>query len=88
MAGQPKRSISLPPALDEAIAAAARLRGVSVSAWIAQTAEHRLALEAGWEALEDWEADHGRLTAEELAEGRRRAAESLAKAGRAARSPR
>jgi regulator of protease activity HflC (stomatin/prohibitin superfamily) len=84
MADRPKRSISLPADLDAAMEQAARLQGVSVSGWIAETIAHRLALEAGWQEVEAWEADHGRLTAAELAEGRARAAASLAEAARLA----
>ncbi len=67
---RPKRSISLPPEIDEAIEAAAVLQGTTFSGWLAQTAAHRLKIESGWEGIEAWEADNGRLTAQELAEGR------------------
>lgn len=73
MAVRPKRSISLPPDLDAAVEAAAALQGASVSRWLADAAAHRLRIEAGWEGVEAWESDNGRLTPEELAEGRRRA---------------
>jgi len=78
MAPNPKRSISLRAAIDAAIEEAAALSGTTFSAWLAQTAAHRLQIEAGWEGIEAWEADNGRLTADELAEGRRRAQASLA----------
>lgn len=74
---RPKRSISLPAELDAAIEDAATLQGISFSGWLAQTAAHRLRLDAGWLGIEEWEADNGRLTAEELAEGRRRAKEGI-----------
>ena len=80
MAARPKRSISLPPELDAAIEVAATLEGTSFSGWLAQTAAHRLRIEQGWEGIEAWEADNGRLTADELAEGRRRARAMLAEA--------
>ncbi|MCU1357503.1 MAG: hypothetical protein JWM89_2921 [Acidimicrobiales bacterium] len=87
MPARPKRSISLPPELDEAVEAAAALQGTTFSGWLAQTAAHRLKIEAGWLGIEEWEADNGRLTAQELAEGRRQAQEDLAAAGALAAIP-
>ena len=77
MAGRQNRSISLPPELDQAIERAARLEGATVSGWLAAAAAHRLRMQAGWEGLEAWEAEHGALTPEELADGRARARASL-----------
>ena len=58
-------------ALDESVAAgaasAAALHGVSLSAWINAAAERALVVEAGLAGVRAWEADHGELTAEELA---------------------
>ena len=58
-------------ALDESVAAgaasAAESRGVSLSAWLNAAAERALVIEAGLEAVRSWEAEHGELTAEELA---------------------
>jgi len=58
-------------ALDESVAAgaasAAELHGVSLSAWINAAAERALVVEAGLAAVRSWEAEHGALTAEELA---------------------
>lgn len=58
-------------ALDESVAAgaasAAESRGVSLSAWINAAAERALVVEAGLDAVRSWEAEHGELTAEELA---------------------
>jgi hypothetical protein len=73
MAQRHKRSISLPPDLDRQIEAAAAESGTTVSAWLATTAAHRLRLEAGRRAIAEWEADHGSLTTEELADGLARA---------------
>jgi hypothetical protein len=73
MAQRHKRSISLPPDLDRQIEAAAAESGTTVSAWLATSAAHRLRLEAGRRAIAEWEADHGSLTAEELADGLARA---------------
>jgi hypothetical protein len=77
MATRQKRSISLPPPLDDAIERAAAMEGTTVSAWLASAAAHRLRMQAGWEGLEAWEAEHGALTPEELAAGRARARASL-----------
>jgi predicted transcriptional regulator len=73
MAQREKRSVSLPPDLAQAIDRAAETEGTSFSAWLADTAAHRLRLQAGRAGVAEWEAEHGPLTAEELAEGRSRA---------------
>ena len=73
MAQRAKRSISLPAALADAIDVAARRGDTTFSGWLAETAEHRLRLDAGRAAIHAWEADHGALTAEEAADGRTRA---------------
>jgi hypothetical protein len=73
MAQREKRSISLPPGLASEIDRAAAEGHTSFSAWLADTAARRLRLEAGRRALSEWEAEHGALTEEELAEGRERA---------------
>jgi len=77
MAQREKRSVSLPPELARAVEEAARAEGTTFSAWLAQTAAHRLKLEAGRQALAEWEQENGQLTEAELAEGRARARASL-----------
>ncbi len=77
VAQREKRSISLPPELARAVEEAARAEGTTFSAWLAQTAAHRLKLEAGRQALAEWERENGPLTEAELAEGRARARSSL-----------
>lgn len=77
MAQREKRSISLPPELARAVEDAARAEGTTFSAWLARTAAHRLKLEAGRQAIAEWERENGALTAAELAEGRARARASL-----------
>ena len=47
--------------------------GTTFSAWLAQTAAHRLKLEAGRQAIAEWELENGPLTPEELASGQARA---------------
>ena len=73
MAQRQKRSISLLPDLSAAIDRAAEAEGVSVSAWIAATAAHRLRLEAGRRGIADWERENGPLSPDELAAGLARA---------------
>ena len=73
MAQRQKRSISLPAELAEAIDRAASSEGTTVSGWLADTAAHRLRLDAGRRAIAEWETDNGPLTAAELAEGLARA---------------
>jgi hypothetical protein len=68
-----KRSVSLPPELARAIDQAAADGGTTFSAWLADTAAHRLRLEAGRRAIAEWEQDQGPLTPEELADGLARA---------------
>ena len=59
-------------ALDDEVAAAAKhaasLAGGSLSAWLNRAAENELAIEEGLEAVRAWEADHGDLSDEELAQ--------------------
>jgi len=71
MAQRHKRSTPLPSDLDDAIEHAAD--GATVSAWLAETAAHRLKLDAGRGAIAAWEQEHGPLTADELAAGLDRA---------------
>ena len=61
------------PELARAADDAARAEGTTFSAWLAQTAAHRLKLEAGRQAIAEWELENGPLTPEELTEGRARA---------------
>jgi hypothetical protein len=85
MAQREKRSISLPPELARAVDDAARAEGTTFSAWLAQTAAHRLKLEAGRRAIAEWELENGPLTSEELASGRARARALLGRDARDAR---
>ena len=70
------KSLGLAAEIDRAAAA----DGTTVSAWIAETAAHRLRLEAGRRGIAEWEHEHGALTAEELADGLARARAILAAA--------
>lgn len=62
-----KLSVALDDAVAQEVALAADRAGVSVSAWLNHAAENELAIEAGLDAVREWEAEHGELTAEELA---------------------
>jgi hypothetical protein len=73
MAQRQKRSISLPSDLANAIDEAATAEGTTVSAWIAETAAHRLRLDAGRRGIAEWERQQGALTPEEIADGLARA---------------
>lgn len=89
VAQREKRSVSLPPELAQAIDQAADDDGTTFSAWLADTAAHRLRLHAGRRAIAEWEQDHGPLTPDELADGLARARALLGrpKAKRASRRP-
>lgn len=73
MAQRQKRSISLPSDLADAIDVAATAEGTTVSAWIAETAAHRLRLDASRRGVAEWERQHGALTPGEIADGLARA---------------
>lgn len=68
-----KRSVSLPADLARSIEAAAAAGGTTFSAWLAETAAHRLQLDAGRRAIAEWENENGPLSPEELADGLARA---------------
>ena len=69
MAQRDKRSVSFPPELAHDIDEAAAEAGTSFSVWIAETASHRLRVEAGRRGVAAWERDHGPLSEAELADG-------------------
>jgi len=62
-----KLSVSFDPDLGDAVRAAARRSGRGLSGWLAEAAAARLRAEALAKFLDDWEAEHGEFTAEELA---------------------
>jgi hypothetical protein len=62
-----KLSISFDSDLGDAVRGAAHHKGSSLSAWLADAAAAKLRAEALADYLEDWEAQHGELTAGELA---------------------
>jgi len=62
-----KLSVSFDPNLGDAVRGAARQQGSSLSAWLADAAAAKLRAEALSAYLDEWEAAHGSLTADELA---------------------
>jgi hypothetical protein len=62
-----KLSVSFDPDLGDAVRAAAKRSGRGLSGWLAEAAAARLRAEALADFLDSWEAEHGALTAEELA---------------------
>jgi hypothetical protein len=62
-----KMSVSIDADLGDAVRAAVAQAGKSLSAWLAEAAESKLRAEALAEFLADWEAEHGRLTVDEIA---------------------
>ncbi len=66
-----KLSVSFEADLGDAVRAAAERRGTGISRWLAEAAAAKLRAEALAELLDDWEAEHGSLTADELAKASR-----------------
>ena len=62
-----KLSVSFDPELGDAVRSAAAEAGKPVSAWLAEAAASKLRAEALARFLDSWEAEHGVLTAGELA---------------------
>ena len=67
--GVDKRSVSLDDKVAELVEAAAAEDGVSFSAWLSSAAQDKLLLREGLRGIREWEADAGRLTADERAVG-------------------
>jgi hypothetical protein len=66
-----KMSISFAPELGGAVREAARREGVSLSAWLADAAERKLRAVSLTAFFDDWQAEHGAFTEEELAQAQR-----------------
>jgi hypothetical protein len=62
-----KLSISFDPELGDAVRSAAAQAGKPVSAWLAEAAASKLRAEALADFLTGWEAEHGVLSADEIA---------------------
>lgn len=74
--------VSFDQELAAQVQAAARAAGQPVSTWLAEAARRRLARDGLLAVVADWEAEHGPLSEEELANARR----ELGLAGRRRRS--
>ena len=68
----PKIAITVDADVHAQVVAAAAEQGVSVSAWMTDAARQALKVREGLAAVAEWEAEHGLLTAAELAAARRR----------------
>ncbi|MCC6438124.1 MAG: hypothetical protein IT196_24090 [Acidimicrobiales bacterium] len=73
----PKLAITVDPTVHEGIIRAAEEEGVSVSAWMTEAARRALVVRDGLRAVQEWEAENGPLTDEEMAAARRRVAGEL-----------
>jgi hypothetical protein len=62
-----KLSIALEESVAQAARQSAERRGVSLSAWLNEASRDALRIEEGRAAVAEWEAEHGPLSAEELA---------------------
>lgn len=60
-------SVSFEAAVGDDIRRAARAAGVGLSAWLADAAARKLRADALRKFLDEWEAEHGAPTPEELA---------------------
>lgn len=66
----PKLAITVDPDVHAGIVHAAEEDGMSVSAWMTAAARRALVVRDGLRAVQEWEAEHGELTEEELAAAR------------------
>lgn len=66
-----KLSVSFESQLAEAVRDSAKRADRPVSSWLAEAAAAKLRAEALADFLTEWEAEHGTLTAEEIAEAER-----------------
>jgi hypothetical protein len=82
----PKLAITVEPDVHAGVLAAAARDKVSVSAWMTMAAREALRRRAGLAAIEAWERQHGRFTAEEMKEARRSVQAQL-RGSRALRRP-
>jgi hypothetical protein len=62
-----KLSVSFDPELGDAVRSAAAESGKPLSSWLAEAAGSKLRAEALAEFLNDWQGEHGIITADELA---------------------
>ena len=81
----PKLAITIDPEVLKDVVSAAAREGVSVSAWITAAAREALRRRAGLAAIAEWEKQHGRFSAEEMDDARRRVRAQLQAATRVRR---
>ena len=67
--GVVKRSVSIDDEVAARVEAAASEDGMSFSAWLSAAAEHQLLVRAGLRGVQEWEAEAGALTDDEVAAG-------------------
>jgi hypothetical protein len=77
-----KRSISLPPDLDEEVEAAAAADGLTYSAWLAAAARKELLVRTGLGAVAEFERESGAFTDEENAAAAEWAARAIERSRR------
>lgn len=65
-----KVTITLDDSLVEALASAAKEEGIPLSRLVAGAAERELRLRAGRAVIQQWQAEHGAFTPQELAAAR------------------
>jgi hypothetical protein len=70
----PKLAITVDPDVHDRVLAAAAEEGVSVSAWMTAAARQALLVRDGLAAVAEWEAEHGRLSEDEMDAARGRVA--------------
>lgn len=82
MATRRKRSISLPPEIDEAVEAAALADGSTYSGWVSEVIRKELTIRNGLAGVAEYEAEFGAFTDAERAEARAWALDALARSKR------
>ena len=78
----PKLAITVDADVHAGVVAAASEEGLSVSAWMTNAARKALLVRDGLKAVAEWEAEHGALSEQELADARKRVVEEFRKLAR------
>jgi len=71
MTAMDRITVSVPPEVGDAVREAARREHVSVSGYVTSVLEEKLRNVLLGQALDEWEAEHGAFTEEEIEEARR-----------------
>lgn len=82
--GVDRISVAMDPELGAAVRGAAKRDGTSVSKWLSSAAESRLRNDLLRDALDQWQAEDGAITEEELDEAARKLGVTRSKRGSAA----